>query len=264
MKNYDFGRSFVTFRIDLDEKPPKTISSKPPYAVNQARVQVACVCTIDGPALEGKQTYVVSESCKSEVVGPEADLFTQPNADMCMVAGKDEFMVVKSWASRNIHSNYITAGHAAQPGRQAEAVDDVFVEFNIDLCETKVRPLESINEIIDASFSNQPLLARIEYQDNGYNICLDHPVKAFNVNEIDGAYQTDTGPLIVPDLSPKRMDKSKRFVEVFDHAFAAFNASDWVEFILNVPTEVGPGISVNHYNVMRRVDGTRNTLYALA
>ena len=61
---------------------------------------------------------------------------------MYMVADKDEFMVVKSWASSNIHANYITPDQAAQPERQAEAVDDVFVKFNIDLREVNARPLD--------------------------------------------------------------------------------------------------------------------------
>ena len=180
-----------------------------------------------------------------------------------MVADKDEFMVGKSWASRTIHANYIMADQAAQPERQAEAVDDVFVKFSIDLREVNARPLNSIDDIINAAVDNEALLARIEYQDNGYHVCLDHPVKTFNVNEIDGIYQTDTGPLIVPDLSPKRLGRSKRFIEVFDHAFAAFNTSDWVDFVVNVPTEIGSGISVDHYSAMRRVDRTRNALYAL-
>ena len=263
MKVYDFSRSFVTFRMDLDQKPPKMISAPPPYKINQARMQLACVCTIEGPGFDGARTYVLSESCKSEVVGAEADLFTRPNADMCLIADKCEFMVIKSWASRSIHANYINQGQAAQPERQAEAVEDVTVRFNIYLKETNARPLETIDDIIAATVQNHPLVARIEYEDQDHQICLDHPVKTFNLNEVDGVYQTDTGPLIVPDLRRERLEMNHRFIEVFDQAYAAFDASNWVDFIFNAPTEVGPDIFVNHYNVMRRVNNTRNTLYAL-
>jgi hypothetical protein len=40
LKVLEFGRSSVTFRIDLDRMPPRTLSHKPPDALNNARVQL--------------------------------------------------------------------------------------------------------------------------------------------------------------------------------------------------------------------------------
>ena len=74
-------------------------------------------------------------------------------------------------------------------------------------------------------------------------------------------FQTDTGPIIVPDFSPER--EVERLVERFDLAYSAFDAPDWVDFIINVPTPLAEGISVNHYAKPRRIDNVRNSVIAL-
>jgi len=263
MKMYDFGRSFVTFGLDFSRKPPRTVSHKPPYSVNTARLQIACACEIEGPRTNGKRTYVLSESCKTEIVGPQADIFTDPNADMCMVACEEEFMVVKSWARRDMGVMLEPASLGPQPERQAESVEDVFTEFGIHLHPVSGRVLDRIEDVVERTVRNALLFARIEYEENGYRVRIDHPVKTMNVNGVNRIYQTDTGPLILPDLSESRLGKTNRFIEVFDHAFGAFNSADWAEFVINVPTELTDEISVNHYSRSRRVEGTRNMLVEL-
>ena len=42
METTDFARSFITFRIDTLKKPPLTVSHKPPFPLNNARIQVDC------------------------------------------------------------------------------------------------------------------------------------------------------------------------------------------------------------------------------
>ena len=103
---------------------------------------------------------------------------------------------------------------------------------------------------------NRPLAARTEFgEEEGYRVVLDYPVKTMNANERDWVYQTDTGPVILPDLS-RPYDN---FIERFRMAFAAFNAPDWAEFIVQVPTPIAEGISVNHYSQTRRLK-TKNTM----
>jgi hypothetical protein len=115
-----------------------------------------------------------------------------------------------------------------------------------------------MEQIIKAADSGAPIVARTEYESSGYGIVLDYPVKTMNVGERPPPYQTDTGPVIFVDLS----GKPGRVVEGFWLAFCAFNASDWVEFIVQKPTPVGHGISVSHHSEPAFVDGCRNTLYA--
>lgn len=42
----DFARSTMTFRIDIDKIPPRTLSHRPPYPMNNARVVLDCRCRI--------------------------------------------------------------------------------------------------------------------------------------------------------------------------------------------------------------------------
>ena len=258
MELYDFARSFVTFRADLDKKPPRTMSHKPPTVMNNARMQVACLCTVTNKKDGTPRSYVLTESCKSEQVGARADLFLMPNADMCMVASSEEFMVVNSWAKKDIGVMLVPNSLGPQPERHAEAVEDVFTGFEIYLHPASGRLLETTGQIVEATLDHRPLLARIEYDEGDYQVRIDHPVKTMNVNEVESSFQTDTGPILLPDLTPQRLENSKRFVQVLDHAFVAINAPDWAEFVVNVPTPLTDDIAVNHYSMSRRIDNTRN------
>ena len=260
MDTYDFSSSYITFRIDLREKAGRTLSHQPPSPVNNARLQVDCVCTITDGRDNRRRVYALTASCKSEVVGAERGLWTMPNADMCMVACDEEFMIVKNWARRDMGVMLVPESLGPQPERHSDLVEDVFTRFAIGLCPAEGRVLRDIDDIVDTTLANRRINGRIKYRDGDYGVCIDHPVKTINVNEVDKSYQTDTGPVLLPDLSEERRSSSERFVEVLDHAFSAFNCADWAEFIINVPTPVSDGVSVNHYSRGRRIEETDNTL----
>lgn len=99
------------------------------------------------------------------------------------------------------------------------------------------------------------------YEDGEWEVTIDHPAKTLNYSERDNVYQTDTGPILLPDLSAERLGGGRRLVECFDLAYAAFNSVGWAEFIINVPTPVGDGISVNHYSKTRRIEPVTNSLF---
>jgi hypothetical protein len=259
MDYYDFSRSFVTFRLDIDKKPPKNLSHKPPTAVNNCRLQIACLCTVTDSKQRASR-FVLTESCKSERVGAEGDLWTLPNADMCIVASEDEFMVVKSWARRDMGVMLVPESLGPQPERQVDRVEDVFVAFQIYLHPSSSQVLDKSEDIVEATLQNRSLAARIEYDDGDYHVCIDHPVKTMNVNDVENSFQTDTGPIILPDLTKKRLKNSKCLIEVLDHAYEAFNCSEWAEFIIKVPTSVTDKITVNHYSKTRRIENTSNRI----
>ena len=48
MKAINFQRSFLTFRIDTEKKPPQTVSHPPPFSLNNARIQLDCRLRITG------------------------------------------------------------------------------------------------------------------------------------------------------------------------------------------------------------------------
>ena len=81
MRLLEFGRSTILFRIDLDVLPPKTLSHKPPFAMNNARIQIDSVCRVTERDTGRVHTFVLGGDCKTERVGATADLFLEPNAD---------------------------------------------------------------------------------------------------------------------------------------------------------------------------------------
>jgi hypothetical protein len=77
---------------------------------------------------------------------------------------------------------------------------------------------------------------------------MDYPVTTLNVSERHHAYFSK--PV-------------ERVPDAFWLAFSAFNSPDWIEFIVNRPTPVADGISVNHYSESVWVESCKNTLYAV-
>jgi len=264
MKIYDFGRSTLTFRIDTTIRPPITVSHKPPFTLNNARIVIECCCEITNRKTGSTTMYVLGADCKTERVGVSADIWTQPNANFCLIASEDELLVIKSWAHKGIKVMRYPESLGPQPERQLQTIKETFTGFRIDLCHVAGRALKTPQAIIQATLENRSLLAQTEYDNGDYRVCIQHPVKTINANERDNIYQIDTGPIVVPDLSPERLAKTQRFIEVFDLAYSAFNCPNWVEFIINVPTKASDDISVNHYSKSRRIDNTKNSIIELS
>src|SRR6266568_1784724 len=76
-----------------------------------------------------------------------------------------------------------------------------------------------------------------------FRIGIGYPVKTINANERDGVYQTDTGPVLLPDLSRDPED----LIAGLELAFSAFNNPRWTEFIVRAKTPVADGVEVYHY-----------------
>src|SRR5690349_18419348 len=97
MKTINFSRSFFTFRIDTLKKPPKTVSHKPPFSLNNARIPIECVCEMKDKNTGNTQTFFLGSNCKTERVGVEADIFTQPNADFVPIVSQQQFLFLKTF-----------------------------------------------------------------------------------------------------------------------------------------------------------------------
>ena len=261
MLTFDFSRSFLTFQMDLQKQPMITLSHKPPTTLNNARIQLEARCLLTEIRSGKSKEYVLGASCKTERVGADCEIWTIPNADFCPVVSQDEFLTIKSWQKRDMGVRLQPPSHGRQPERQSGSTRDAWANLRIDLFPVEGEVLDSFEAINTATLSNRRLVSRIEYEDGGYHVCIDHPVKTMNVSDRERVYQTDTGPILLPDFSPER--NTRMLIEHFDLAFAAVNAPDWAEFVINVPTSLTPDISVNHYSQTRRIENTRNTYIAL-
>ena len=259
MQTIEFARAFFTFRVDMLKKPPKTVTQKPPYSLNNARIPIEASLRIvekDGPF---RDEYVLGASCKTEQVGAERDIWHLPNADFAPIFSSDTFMAIKTYEVANRGATLYPPSLGEQPERQIVSIEETFDNIRIDLPRVDGRSLDTPRAVVEAVLANQPLNARTTLENDRYTAVLEYPVKTINANERDWVYQPDTGPVLLPDLSRDPED----MLEGIELAFAAFNTPDWVEFIVRVPTPVADGVSVNHYSKSVRMDSANEVLIPL-
>lgn len=261
MQTIDFARSFFQFRIDLAKKPQQTMSHKAPYDLNTARIQIDCRCEIRDQQSGSTYEFVLGANCKTEQVGVQKDVWLAPNADFRPVASKSHFLVIKTYdhigREKEVFLFPKERGH--QPDRQTVPVAEAFDTFKIDLLRCEGELLATPQQIVNATLANEILVARTEYTQGRYTALIEYPITTMNANERDWVYQTDTGPVLVPDLTRSPED----LINGFQLAFSAFNCPEWVEFIMRTPTPIPQGGSVYHFSKPLRLDGVRNSVVRL-
>ncbi len=256
----DFARSFITFRIDTLKKPPLTVSHKPPYPLNNARIQVDCRLEVVEKASGRRQVFLQGANCKTEQVGVVRDVWLVPNADFVPIFSAENFLTIKTYARIGLEQQVrLFTQTTVQPDRQTGAVAGAFDSLRLDVPTCAGEILETPHEIVAATLANDRLAARTEWENDQYLATLEYPIKTINANERDNVYQTDTGPVMFPDLSRDPVE----MLAGIELAFAAFNCPDWIEFIVRVPTDIGEGMQVHHYNRPMRRDGVKNQVVRL-
>lgn len=93
----DFGRSFVRWRLDTTKKPALTVSQPLPMTLNNVRAPLDARAVLTELATGREHDFALTVSCKAEQVCVERDVWHNPPADMCMIASREEFLVVKRW-----------------------------------------------------------------------------------------------------------------------------------------------------------------------
>ena len=250
MKTIDFSRSFLTFRVDTLKKPPTTASHKPPFTLNNSRIPIDCRCEITDKRTGESEEFVLGVSCKTERVGVEKDIWTVPNADFVPIFSRERFMILKTFDQADKQVMLHPPSLGPQPLRQVGSVAEAYDSVRIDLTSVSSEVLETPDQIVEAVLENQILVAQTEIEEEHYIAVLDYPVKTINASERDKIYQTDTGPVLLPDFSKELED----MISGLELAFSAFNNPGWIEFIVCVPTPVAENISVYHYSHPVRFD----------
>jgi hypothetical protein len=255
MQIVDFSRSFMTWRIDLLKKPPATVSHKPPSSLNNARVPLDCRCEIVEKASGQLREFLLGVNCKTERVGVERDIWTEPNADFVPVLSSEQFMAIKAFDFAGRQVPFYPPSRGMQPERQIESLNDAFDSVRVDIAWCEGEALESAGQIVAAVLGNETLAARTTIENERYVALIEYPIKTMNASERDDIYQPDTGPVLFPDLSREPGD----LMAGFNLAFVAFNCPDWAEFLVRAPTPVNAEVSVHHYSRSVRLD-TRNQI----
>ncbi len=259
MQVLDFGRSSVTFRIDLDKMPPRTLSHKPPYPMNNARVVLESRLRVTERDTGHVHAFVQGASCKTERVGADVDLWLLPNADFMPIFSDTAFMQIKTFARAGTQAQAWPPGSGEQRDRLSVGIAETFDSVNLDLVEHEGTLLDGAREIVEATLANQPLNAVINFDTDRYTAALELPVKTMNANERDWIYQTDTGPVLFPDLTRQPAD----LLTGLETAFVALNSPDWADFIVRTRTTIADDVSVFHYATPIRVDELRIQLYTI-
>lgn len=255
----DFERSCLRFRMDTTKKAPKTVSRKLPMTLNNVRMLLDARAVITHKASGRVHDYVLTASCKSEQVWVKRDIWHQPNADMCMLAGPDEFLVYKRWDKTDKGVMLFPASLGVQPERQWDDPKECFDRFSINLATRPGRPLENLDAILQSLSADIPVVAQTEYETSNHGVLLEYPVKVVNFSERERYYQVDTGPILLPDFEREY----RSLLEGCRLAYVAHNCPEWAEFIVCVPTPLTDAVKVHHYSKSIRLEGTRNRLIAV-
>lgn len=263
MKIVDFAHSYLRFCVDSHVQPTITVTHLAPTTQNNVRISIECRCELTHRVTGETCAYVLGASCKTERVGAAENLWLLPNADFCMVASRDVFLIVKQWASRGRSGQKHPQALGTPQERQLGRTYDGFANFRLDVREVRGRELTTVDEIIAVTQSDAPLVSRTEYEEGNYRVMIEHPVKTMNFSHRENVYQTDTGPVLLPDLSAERIERVSNMIECFDLAYSAFNTVDWVEFIVNSPTRVADEVEVDHYSIPRRIAPVQNRLFSV-
>jgi hypothetical protein len=255
----EFARSTILFRIDLDVLPPRTLSHKPPFAMNNARIQIDCVCRITDLADLRVHTFVLGSDCKTERVGATLDLFLEPNADFIPIFSDDTFMHIKTFAHAGTRAQAYPPGSGEQSDRLTAPIAETFVDAHLDLVEREGERLADGRAIVDAVLANDLIVGVHRFGNDRYDVEIQYPAKTINANERDIVYQTDTGPILWPNLKRDPVD----LLTGLELAFTAANAPDWAQIIVRVRTPVADGVEVYHYSNSMRMENVVNEFYRL-
>ena len=185
-------------------------------------------------------------------MGVERDIWIHPNADFVPIFSHDRFLIVKTYDTANKGVPFYPPSRGMQPERQVGTVADAFDSVRLNIRRVEGVLLETAAEIVEATLDAERAAPGGEncHQEGRYTAVLEFPVKTMNASERDFIYQTDTGPVLMPDFSREPDD----LIAGLEMAYVAFNCPDWAEFVVRVPTSVGEGIEVYHYSKFVRLD----------
>lgn len=254
MQITDYGNSYIVwtskFNHDDDRKPGHM-----PYN-NSVRILLDSRCWITNQETGAVAEYNLISPCRTEWMYRDESLWQQPNYEFSGIFAEDISLY-----------GHIKSGDVNAFGgdwRVVQQIRERFLRYEVVIRPySDFRKLESDAEVVEATTSYDPIVARTEvWSDNG-TMCatIEYPIKTMNVALEQGRMQVDTGPLIFPDFTAS----VEHEIERLHWAFVCYNTDKVAEFVLRGPTpvvsngeEVGTYID---YSEVHRVP-MKNTFYA--
>lgn len=237
----DYGRSFV--------------SNTGKSNGNAVRMWIESKTTIIDERAGIATEYYQGGSCKSEDTFAEKGLFYEDNYDFLPVFGDGKVLVFRRHAEVR-QDRYKTVASMA----------DMWGENPTILLHkpTDVVLLDTWEKIARATSVGLPIVTQTEISDSqsGLKAIIECPCKTMNVSSSKKMYQTDTGPVILPDLSQRYRPQ----ISCFRLAYIAFNVNHFADFVIEGPTSIvkeGKEVAgVHHYSKIVSLPA-KNTLYAI-
>ncbi len=231
----DYGRSFINTKASW----------------NSPRFWVESRLLISDPASGKTVEYLQAGSCKSERTFSGRDLFLEDNYDFLPVFSASECIIFRR------HSR-VTPGY-----REIKPIEKAWDGAAPQLRKFQGRVLNGPREVFEAMETGKTIVGQTEIRDakSGRTAVIEYPVKTINWERDKIIWQVDTGPVLLPDLSVPAEEWSK----TIRLAYIAFNAPDWVDFVVEEPTPLDPevksGQKIMHYSALEHW-AARNVLLA--
>lgn len=173
-----------------------------------------------------EETYHQGASCKSEDTFAEKDLFYKDNYDFIPVFGKTKVLIFRR------HYN-------ERPGyRKVQLMSDTWgTDPIIRLPKPKsITLLDTFDKIKEATLTGIPIVTQTEISNKttGLTAIIECPCKTMNINSKTRKYQTDTGPIMLPDLSKAYEEP----IEALRLAYIAFNTPHFADFVVEAPVPI--------------------------
>ncbi len=242
-KFLDFSSSFILFRLDATKLLPKSVSHAPPLPINNVRIQLDCYGELLEKSSKRIQPFYMGANCKTERVGVEKNIWTDPNADFLPVFSDTHYLIIKTFEHAAIQVPLHPPSLGVQPIRQFGIITENYSSFKIFLTELEGQELTDHETIIDHTFKGNKINGLTIMETEKYVFTVQYPIKTLNVNEIEQMIQPDTGPVLFPDLT-KNYDQILENIEL---AFIAWNKNDYAEFVLRKEKNISQDYSVFHY-----------------
>jgi hypothetical protein len=226
---------------------------------NRVRILVEAILDVIEPSTGTTEQFVLIAPCRTEWVYAEDHLFQIPSR---------EYRNIYSLTHGRGVGGGITVVEDELPGQPARArPNDVdYRSLTIEIRRyPRTRTLGSVDEIIAATEEGLPINGRTELreQTTGRAFVLQYPIKTLNFQPEQRAFQVDTGPVIVPDLTSTEQQMINRLARA--HVIYNHIHLDRAEFILYRPTPIvdeGRDVcQVMHYSEVQ-VHSAKHTLLA--
>ncbi len=194
-------------------------------AFNNVRFWIESRTTLFDAQNKQSAEFYQCASCKSEDTFAKENLLYQDNYDFLPIFGGGDILVFRRPA--RISDRY----------REVKRAEEVWGKPNFLLrYPAKVTPLETFEQIRDATAAGIPIVSQTELTDakTGLKAIIECPVKTMNINQEHRMYQVDSGPVAFADLT-KRYERP---IESLSLAFVVFNAPHFADFVIEQPTQV--------------------------